>query len=65
MTKYYSNGKILSLILGKNISLREKSSKKQCLYREITKSYIHMIYNRSCLERLLYTKNDGFGMWKA
>ena len=63
---FSSNGKIFTLILGKDDFLliwneivsqvnNNFMSKKQYLYIEITKMYIHTIYNGSCLEHLLYT----------
>lgn len=63
---FSSNGKIFTPILGKDDFLliwneivsqvnNNFMSKKQYLYIEITKMYIHTIYNGSCLEHLLYT----------
>ena len=60
------NGKILTAILGINNSVRIWNatvshvnnnfiSKKQCLYIEITESYIYTAHDGFCLERLLHT----------
>ena len=66
MRKHYSHGKMLTLILAKtddslpiwNAVVRRVDnnfiSRKQCLCKEITKSFISRIYNRSCPEILIH-----------
>ena len=66
MRKHYSDGKMLTLILAKTDCLpiwnavvkhgdNNFISRKQCLCKGITKSFIYTVYNGICPEVLLHT----------